>query len=961
MERLPLILMFFLRKSKYIWFLCSFLFLINEGFVGVGAPKVNENAKENYDIAVEKFYSGVQYRRENNIFKAIETYKEAITLFEIADSVSYLFAYCHINLGIANGVVSDFNGAFANYIEAEKLLLELNADDKVMGDHYYRTGRVLVSMGDHHRALDFFYRAYDLLKNVPQSDNQRLIERIAEQYYFTDDFEQALQYSNTKLLQPDLHSSSLLRFVKGNSLSKLQRYEEANMVYEEAYRLVLRNIDAGKTQQAELLLLMAHNWIRAQQFEKAELILKNLESNWNDANNASWLAYKYEVNGLLFLKKAEMESRKPIKDSLLLRGIDIFLAGLKTNTSDEQIPYLQKEKGVFDVPIMVVDFFGYIASAYHDLAINEKKYGEETKYYEALLEELHVYQSLIRYIHDYRISFNSEASRLQLSSNQRKAFVKSCEVAFRLYQKTENYKYIEDLFRTSESGKAASFMAALQGVKALKFGGIPDSILFEEKRLTNKVTHYRDLINRWNPNDANAIDSLEEKLFESQRSYDNLIVDLETSFPEYYDFKYANRVITPRELQKNLKTGQVLVEYVLGKIDGNNYSLTILAFTRDTSMIHVESIAAEVFDQNFFNFHRLLVDANFDETGMEEYRSYVQSGYYLYQKLLEPVLLQMEANDLIIVPDGKLANIPFEALLLGETQSENLDFRNLDYLIKKYSISYSYSASLLYNYFHDTKKSNRRVLAVAPKYSGEEVDINQAAYRNRLHPRSGLMPLPGAMDEVRFLNGLFKTDTLINEEACESTFKSIADQYDILHFAMHALVNDSLPMFSKLVFSGDEGENDGYLNTLEIYNLELNARLAVLSACNSGTGKLQDGEGVMSLSRAFLYAGCPSVVMTLWEVDDKSGSGVMKHFYEQLKKGYTKSKALQLAKIQHIENADMLKSHPYFWLPYIQIGNNEPIRNRLIYVYITGFCAFVLWLFFELVIKRRSKSNKHKF
>jgi CHAT domain-containing protein len=109
--------------------------------------------------------------------------------------------------------------------------------------------------------------------------------------------------------------------------------------------------------------------------------------------------------------------------------------------------------------------------------------------------------------------------------------------------------------------------------------------------------------------------------------------------------------------------------------------------------------------------------------------------------------------------------------------------------------------------------------------------------------------------------------------------------------------------------------------------MKLNARLAVLSACETGTGMLQKGEGVMSMARAFVYAGCPSIVMTLWQVEDKSGVKIMENFYYYLSKGKRKDVALRMAKLNHLESSDPLTSHPHYWLGYVNIGNPEPLKS----------------------------------
>ena len=281
-----------------------------------------------------------------------------------------------------------------------------------------------------------------------------------------------------------------------------------------------------------------------------------------------------------------------------------------------------------------------------------------------------------------------------------------------------------------------------------------------------------------------------------------------------------------------------------------------------------------------------------------------------------------------------------------------MDFRNLKYLVYDYSINYSYSSTLLYNYFEANKHATKKLLAFAPNYK----------YKGNLLAQDGnepnLMPLPGAKAEVENLSKYITSDLFVDSMAKEKNFKELAPQYDILHLAMHTILNDSLPMFSRLAFAHSTAGDteDGWLNTHEIYNLKLNARMAVLSACNTGKGKLQKGEGVMSLARGFLYAGCPSIIMTLWEVEDLSGTEIMQTFYDLIAEGKDKDDALRLAKLKHIQNADPLKAHPHYWLGYVNIGNSEPLySNKDIYFILVIAFAIVLVSIDQLLRHRRKR------
>ena len=142
----------------------------------------------------------------------------------------------------------------------------------------------------------------------------------------------------------------------------------------------------------------------------------------------------------------------------------------------------------------------------------------------------------------------------------------------------------------------------------------------------------------------------------------------------------------------------------------------------------------------------------------------------------------------------------------------------------------------------------------------------------------------------------------------------------MLHLAMHAEINQSNPSYNKLLFA------DGELNASKIYFSQSKANLAILSACNTGFGKLEKGEGVMSMARAFHFSGIPSVVMSLWKVPDRETKTIMLSFYEYLKKGKSKSEALRLAKLDYLKNTtDKELLHPYFWSGFVVNGNTEPI------------------------------------
>lgn len=193
--------------------------------------------------------------------------------------------------------------------------------------------------------------------------------------------------------------------------------------------------------------------------------------------------------------------------------------------------------------------------------------------------------------------------------------------------------------------------------------------------------------------------------------------------------------------------------------------------------------------------------------------------------------------------------------------------------------------------------------------------------------RSQLAPLPAAKKEVKMLAETFEGYFGIDSLATESNFKQRANQYGIIHLAMHGRLNEKFPTLSSLIFTEDTSANENnLLQAYEISRLELNADLVVLSACQTGYGKFEKGNGVASLARAFTYAGVPSLVVTLWQIDDYATSVIMKDFYLELSKGKTKANSLRLAKRNFLQKAHGILAHPVYWSSFILIGDSKPIQ-----------------------------------
>lgn len=280
---------------------------------------------------------------------------------------------------------------------------------------------------------------------------------------------------------------------------------------------------------------------------------------------------------------------------------------------------------------------------------------------------------------------------------------------------------------------------------------------------------------------------------------------------------------------------------------------------------------------------------------------------------------------IIIIPDGLLFYLPFESLVLENTSTNSYSF-----VIEKYDVSYSPSLSFLYAL--DQKLLGRKtgdsfLIIGNPDYNSFRMRSDNQyfnAFMNNLE-RHGfyLDPLPYTKKEALMIKNVIRSKkamVCLNHEASEDNLKKMdLKKYSIIHFACHGFIDEEAPTRSALVLSNKQGsKQDGFLQVGEIYDLELDADLVVLSACLTGRGQIARGEGILGLTRTFFYSGARSVISTLWSINDISTANFMKHFYLFLSKGMTKSEALRSAKLKMIYSQ---YSHPFYWAAFILNGD----------------------------------------
>lgn len=269
----------------------------------------------------------------------------------------------------------------------------------------------------------------------------------------------------------------------------------------------------------------------------------------------------------------------------------------------------------------------------------------------------------------------------------------------------------------------------------------------------------------------------------------------------------------------------------------------------------------------------------------------------LYGIILEPVEGALEGIETIgVLPDGRLYELPFYLLV------DN----NEKFLIDRFAVYYMPSLSVM--------AEGRRIRASL------KTDDRTLAFGNPSFEKSKLVQLPGTEEEVNKIVGIYgdRASAYFHENALEEYVKYSGDKYRIIHMATHGLLNNNNPMFSSIALSQTSNQKeDGYFEAREIADIHLNAELVVMSACESGRGRLRPGEGILGLTRSFFSAGTPSVIASMWEVNDRATSFMMQEFYSRLGKSEDPVQALRQAQIA---TRDQIDANPNLWAPFVLMG-----------------------------------------
>lgn len=766
--------------------------------------------------------------------------------------------------------------------------------------------------GDFTKAKIYAENAINIEKNLPNDDKASMYNLLSLIYKTLKQYDKAFQYAK------------LAAELATGFSSKAYYYRELVLVFHE------QGITTSGVN--EFLILAKKNQQLSEKENKitdydlefyiatSEATQYRLTGNLNFASKKYIDAYEIAKNKIKTAKPAflittlielsKIKYQQNLFNDALIYAQEALKAANKTFLSND-IADNPKPKGAY-YQLYLIKALLNKAQLLHDIYMLTHKVS-------LLKYSVNTYISAFDAIDYLRKTYEDEEAKIFLNQEVYQAFSEAIKTIYDLRDYDKNTTaYLFDLQQRFQANLVLDELNNAQ----IKPKYIDKKTLEEERDLNRTIT-FLDVESAENLLKKDSINGLIKK---KKLDLELIRNQIKNKSPNYYDAKYRNSLVKLSEFQNKIEINSLVISYTLLK---DNVFITAISRNK-TNTIKITLNSDFLLKLQYFR--NLLANS----PQGKKYNAQALSAE-LYDVLIKPIEKEIEGKKrLIIIRDAELNYLPFEVLAKQKD----------DFLLKKYIISYAYSASLLLPNKVEQKQGSG--LAGFAPFSNNS--FQQSLFRDK-----NLGQLPKSGNEVEKIGG----DIYLENEATKKRFYEKYRNKNIIHFATHAITDDNDPLKSFIAFYPDGV--DYKLFTNELYDLDLrNTSLVILSACETGAGKLQKGEGVMSLSRAFTYAGAKAVITTLWNAHDEASAYISEHFYKHLKDGLKTDEALQKAKLEFLNSDLALRyEHPYYWANFILIGPAETIDFGTNWWFWAFSMIFLLFLFF-MVTKFRGKSISPK-
>ena len=774
-----------------------------------------------------------------------------------------------------------------------------SGDKKVLEQALNSLASITSGLGRYEEGLGIFYECLDLAREIDDSTMQYIsLLNIGEAYVRSDDpdkaelpLEESLRIARE--LKPNLHAKDPSKKATEMALLNLGGMEMARQHYRAAlnyYQQVHESKPESSLWVVAALQGMAASYEQLGDPEKAIGFLEEAMPIADKA--ASGAEYRSLLSAL------GVSQEKLVK-------LDAALS-----SENEALELMHRTGGDPDSEWQVESRIAHIE---HALGNND----EALAHYQKAISGIELLRS---------VALNTEEGRAGVVERSRATYAETADLLVDLHRQSEGLEM-------AERGRARAFLDMI----AESHVGVADELTLEQHKeedaiLTRVSAAQRKL---WDQDiSADEKKRNEAALTSVESELEKFRLQIRQSNPHYASLQYPEPIKVQQVQSKLLDDHTALIEYLLGEKRSVAWVLT-----KDKVTTSILPARTEI-EEQVAAYRKLLNERVSTLTVQKSVERIDVSGRQLYDLIFKPLENDLRSyNKLIIVLDGTLAYLPFEALVTTSGHGKPA------YLAEKFALVYGPSASALVT----VNELNRQItpsltllafgdplippvngLATRAAKPRETVAMVRSASPAEDYEERGfsLARLPHTRDEVLGIGKLFPPDQrqlYLGADAREENVKSerLGD-FRYIHFASHGFLDELHPGRSGILLSRAlDSKEDGILQTGEIMRLKLNADIVTLSACSTGLGKFVNGEGVLGLTRAFFYAGARNVAMSLWNVNDSATAALMKSFYLNLRRGLPKSEALRQAKLSLLHGSQISWRHPYFWAAFVLDGQGR--------------------------------------
>lgn len=782
--------------------------------------------------------------------------------------------------------------------------------------------------------------------NLEPNKKALIIQNYATALTSSQEFSKAriLYQQAARILEPYLDTYSQLNTkIQLNIINSYlfeEKLDDAERVSQPLNAIMHDKKESWPEEYADWLLFKANTLKFRDRFEEALEILKVLEINCRDRNDVARLQdIEIQIGDCQHRLNRFVESRNTYRKILsqyrevypethpkiiyLYNNLGATFVG--ESNYDSALFYFKyaKLKNILPNPLgstLYVSKIEWIVSNYHLLLIDMKRFLDgKCTLSEFKLNEGIVYSTLSVF-ESKRIELQEELDAINLGRLTRDFYDEALNYYFELFRHTQDPAYIEKAFFISEKTKYQALHHAIKLDRVSAFSGVTEKVMTEEQNTIKRVSQlefqYSQELSKQQEPLPDLINEYLRNWTVTQNRMNSLIDSIKLNLPDYYNLKFNKSIVSINQIRESFLSKQkdmAWVSYYLGKT--TSYAIVI---TPSSQFFFTLGNTAQL-------VRTLNAHTNYLELQHENRTNAALALYKLVYQSVDSVLKinPQKINKVVIIPDGVLNYLNFELLAIPQGTTWR-------YTVFDYHFSYGYSSTLLWMEFSEQTtwiNSSTSMLGFAPAFTSDTKSNNSVAREGSEYETFDFSPLQKNQDEVIKISTLLKerklkTAVYLGKDADESTFKKVNIQnFGIIHLATHGFVNHGRANLAGVAFARNpSSEEDGILYMDEIFSLHNRANLICLSACETGRGILQTGEGLIGLTRAFIYSGAQNLVVSLWKVEDESTANLMVDFYSNLIKKRSVSESLRQAKLTMIKKNPTI--NPYYWSAFIHIGLN---------------------------------------